>query len=97
MAFIDTVPIDQAAGDVKAMYAQSERDLGYVPNFCKVFSHRPEVMSAWRGLLGSIRPSLDPRRYELVTLAAARRFAELLLHARARRRAPQAVLLGRPS
>ena len=72
MTFISTVPVDEAAGDVQAMYAQSERDLGYVSNFCKAFSHRPGVFAAWRGLLGSIRPALDPRRYELVTLAAAR-------------------------
>jgi uncharacterized peroxidase-related enzyme len=72
MAFISTVPVDQAAGEVKAMYEQSERDLGYVSNFAKVFSHRPAVFAAWRGLLGTIRPSLDPRRYELITLAAAR-------------------------
>jgi uncharacterized peroxidase-related enzyme len=72
MAFISTVPVDEAAGEVKAMYEQSQRDLGYVSNFSKAFSHRPGVFAAWRGLLGSIRPSLDPRRYELVTLAAAR-------------------------
>ena len=72
MAFISTVPIDQAAGDVQAMYVQSQRDLGYVSNFAKVFSHRPHVMTAWRGLLASIRGSQDPRRYELATLAAAR-------------------------
>jgi uncharacterized peroxidase-related enzyme len=72
MAFINTIPIDQATGEVQAMYTQSQRDLGYVSNFTKVFSHRPHVMMAWRALLASIRRSLDPRRYELVTLAAAR-------------------------
>ena len=72
MTFINTIPVDQAAGDVRAMYEQSQRDLGYVSNFSKVFSHRPHVMAAWRTLLASIRSSLDPRRYELVTLAAAR-------------------------
>ena len=72
MAFINAIPVDQATGDVQAMYAQSQRDLGYVSNFTKVFSHRPHVMAAWRGLLASIRSSQDPRRYELATLAAAR-------------------------
>jgi uncharacterized peroxidase-related enzyme len=72
MAFISTIPVDQATGDVQAMYTQSQRDLGYVSNFSKIFSHRPHVMTAWRELLGGIRRSLDPRRYELVTLAAAR-------------------------
>jgi len=72
MAFINEIPVDQATGYVRAMYAQSQRDLGYVSNFAKVFSHRPHVMAAWRGLLASIRGSQDPRRYELATLAAAR-------------------------
>src|SRR5262245_39317165 len=72
MAFINTVPVEQASGDVQALYAQTQRDLGYVSNFSKVFSLRPQVFAAWRGLLGSIRPSLDQRRYELITLAAAR-------------------------
>lgn len=72
MTFINTIPVDQATGDVQAMYAQSQRDLGYVPNFSKAFSHRPHVMTAWRELLGSLRRTLDARRYELVTLAAAR-------------------------
>ncbi len=72
MAFINTIPVDQATGDVQAMYTRSQSELGYVSNFSKVFSHRPHVMAAWRELLASIRRSLDPRRYELVTLAAAR-------------------------
>ena len=72
MAFISTIPVDEATDNVQAMYAQSQRDLGYVSNFAKVFSHRPHVMGAWRGLLASIRGAMDPRRYELVTLAAAR-------------------------
>jgi uncharacterized peroxidase-related enzyme len=72
MAFINTIPVDQATDDVQAMYQQSQRELGYVSNFSKAFSHRPHVMAAWRTLVASIRRSVDPRRYELVTLAAAR-------------------------
>lgn len=72
MAFIETVPVDQATGEVRAMYARAQANLGYVPNYAKVFSLRPEVMGAWSGLLASIRGHMDLRRYELVTLAAAR-------------------------
>jgi uncharacterized peroxidase-related enzyme len=72
MAFIRTVPVEQAEGDVRAMYEKTQAALGYVPNYAKVFSHRPPVMAAWSGLLASIRGNLDTRRYELVTLAAAR-------------------------
>ena len=72
MAFVDTIPVEQAAGDVRAMYERTQAALGYVPNYAKIFSHRPEVMAAWSGLLASLRGHLDTRRYELVTLAAAR-------------------------
>jgi len=43
-----------------------------VPDHARVFSLRPEVLRAWRALQGSIRGNLPLRRYELVTLAAAR-------------------------
>lgn len=72
MSFITTVPVAEATDDVRKMYEQQQASLGYVPNYAKVFSQRPAVMAGWRGLLGSIRANLDPRRYELVTLAAAR-------------------------
>lgn len=72
MAFISTVALDQATGEVRAIYERNQARLGYVANYAKAFSHRPQVMAAWAGLLTSIRGNLDPRRYELVTLAAAR-------------------------
>jgi len=72
MAFIRTVPVDEATGDVRAMYERTQASLGYVPNYAKVFSHRPQVMAAWSALLASIRGNLEPRQYELITLAAAR-------------------------
>jgi uncharacterized peroxidase-related enzyme len=72
MAFIHTVPVRQAEGEVKVMYEKAQSTLGYVPNYAKAFSPRPQVMAAWSGLLAEIRGNLDARRYELVTLAAAR-------------------------
>lgn len=72
MAFIATIPVDQASGEVQALYEANQGSLGYVPNYAKLFSHRPQVMTAWGSLLGSVRSQLEPRRYELVTLAAAR-------------------------
>lgn len=71
MAFIAVVPVHDATGDVRAMYETSQADEGYVPNYVKVFSHRPSVMAAWGNLIGSIRTNLDTRRYELITMAAA--------------------------
>jgi uncharacterized peroxidase-related enzyme len=54
------------------MYDQNQARLGYVPNYARVFSSRPHVMDAWAQLQKSIRSTMDSRRYELVTLAAAR-------------------------
>jgi len=72
MAFIRTVPVEEASGEVRAMYERTQAGPGYVPNYAKVFSLRPQVMAAWSGLLTSIRGNLETRQYELITLAAAR-------------------------
>jgi alkylhydroperoxidase family enzyme len=41
------------------------------PNYERGFALRPGVYLAWRGLIESITANMDPRRYELATLAAA--------------------------
>ena len=46
---------------------------GDEPNMQRAFSARPEVFKAWQQLNGSIKEAADLRRYELATLAAARR------------------------
>jgi len=71
MAFIDTTAPSASAGEVRTMYARQESHWGYVPNYAKVFSHRPEVLARWGQLLAEIRRHIEPRRFELVTLAAA--------------------------
>jgi len=43
------------------------------PNSERAFVERPEVLAAWKQLLGAIKANMDVRRYELTTLAAARR------------------------
>ena len=42
-------------------------------NLERAFADRPEVYAAWAQLNGAIKTGMDLRRYELVTLAAARR------------------------
>lgn len=42
-------------------------------NLEKAFGLRPDVLRAWQQLNGAIKASSDLRRYELATLAAARR------------------------
>jgi uncharacterized peroxidase-related enzyme len=72
VAFVETVPVAEAAGDVRRMYEQNQKRLGYVPNYAKLFSLRPQVMDGWAQLQKSIKSNMDTRRFELVTLAAAR-------------------------
>ena len=42
-------------------------------NHERAFADRPEVYAAWVALNGAIKEGMDLRRYELATLAAARR------------------------
>jgi alkylhydroperoxidase family enzyme len=42
-------------------------------NHERAFAERPEVYDAWGRLCGAIKAGMDLRRYELATLAAARR------------------------
>jgi uncharacterized peroxidase-related enzyme len=71
MAFIECIPDSAIDADVKAMYARQESFWGFVPNYARVFSHRPEVMGLWAQLQAGIRKHMDRRRFELVTFAAA--------------------------
>jgi uncharacterized peroxidase-related enzyme len=73
MTFVQTVPEGDAPADVAAMYDTDREALGHLPNFSRAFSHRPAVYAAWRQLNGSIKAGMDLRRYELATVAAARR------------------------
>ena len=73
MPYIDTVPEDQATGAVAAMYDTDKQVFGHLPNLTKGFSLRPDVYAAWRQLNGAIKANMDLRRYELATVAAAKR------------------------
>jgi alkylhydroperoxidase family enzyme len=42
-------------------------------NLERAFEPRPEVYAAWRQLVEAVKSGMDERRYELATLAAARR------------------------
>ncbi len=70
--FIQTIPEAEAEGKLRAIYEGDQETLGYVPDHARVFSLRPDVLEAWRCLQGSVRKNLRLRRYELVTLAAAK-------------------------
>jgi uncharacterized peroxidase-related enzyme len=53
------------------MYSRQQGKYGYVPNYAKTFSHRPELMKLWADLLYGIRRNMDLRHFELATVAAA--------------------------
>jgi uncharacterized peroxidase-related enzyme len=71
MSFIETIPEEAAEGDVASMYAQLRQSLGYLPNYGKEFSHRPALFAAWAQLNTTVKRAMDPRWYELATVAAA--------------------------
>ena len=54
MTFIRTVRPADATGDVHAMYERQEDYWGYVPNYAKAFSHRPESLARWGRLLAEL-------------------------------------------
>ncbi len=79
MSFIDTPTDDQAA----ELYEADRSRTGYVANHTRLFAHRPGVYAAWKQLNGAIIEAMDLRRFELVTVAAARQLGSsycLLAH-----------------
>ena len=73
MTFIETIPESEATGAVAEMYATDRELAGDVRNLAKAFSLAPEVYAAWAQLNAAIKARMDLRRYELATIAAARR------------------------
>ena len=71
MAFIETRDEPDISEEVRAMYARQLAHWGFVPNYAKVFCHRPEIMGLWAQLQAGIKRHMDKRRFELVTFAAA--------------------------
>jgi alkylhydroperoxidase family enzyme len=72
MAFIHAISPSDATGAVLEMYQRQEDHWGYVPDYAKVFSHRPEALTRWGRMLAEIRRPADDRRFELVTFVVAR-------------------------
>lgn len=53
-------------------YEQQTASWGYLPNYAPLFASRPDVAAAWTRLNLAVRGGMDRRRFELVTMAAAR-------------------------
>jgi uncharacterized peroxidase-related enzyme len=71
MAFIHTLTDDQVSVEARPFFDSDRERLGYVANYTRLFAQRPAVEAARRQLLDAIASNLGPRRYELVTVAAA--------------------------
>jgi hypothetical protein len=71
VAFIQTIPEEEASGQLRELYQSRIEKRGYVPNYLKALSLRPGVYQAWCDLEMSIRKNMRLRRYELVTIFAA--------------------------
>ena len=53
------------------LYATDERAVGYVPEYTRVFGHRPAVYRAWRALGAAIKANMPLEHFEVATIAAA--------------------------
>jgi uncharacterized peroxidase-related enzyme len=70
--FINVPDESEADGAVADWYERQRKSWGYLPNYAPAFATRPEVAEAWNVLNNAVRKSMDRRRFELVTIAAAR-------------------------
>lgn len=71
MTFIQTISAEQATDTLQEMYAADIKSLGYIANYTRAMSLRPEAIATWRNLIGTIRSNMRLRRYELVTFTTA--------------------------
>jgi uncharacterized peroxidase-related enzyme len=71
MPYLYTVPPGEASGEAKAMYDKDLAAQGYVANHTRAFSTRPDVLRGWLALKDAITSGMDPRLYELATVATA--------------------------
>src|SRR3954462_4586263 len=97
MSWIRTPPDDAATGEGAAAYDRDRETLGYVANYTRVFANRPAVLEAWRALNGAVKASMDPRRYELATVAAALRLRSSYCPSPTARSSPSSSTVRKPS
>ena len=72
MSIITTPSPEDVTGLAADIYADDQAHMGYVPEHTRVMAVNPEAYLAWESLIGAIAGGMDKRRYELITLAAAR-------------------------
>jgi uncharacterized peroxidase-related enzyme len=72
MSFTTRIEGSDATGATAEMYARERERVGYLPRYAQAFGARPAVYRAWRQLIVEVAGAMPTRRFELVTLAAAR-------------------------
>lgn len=89
MPFLTTIEPDRADGVLAELYDQDRATYGFVANHTQALSLHPDAVAAFRALARAVKGRMDPRRFELVTVAAARALHSsycLLSHTTALRR-----------
>ena len=71
MTIIRTPEPDEVDGEAAELYADDLEDFGYVPSHTRVMANNPAAVRAFEQLIRASIRTMDLRRYELVTLAAA--------------------------
>src|SRR4051812_9558869 len=72
MSFLATVADAEASGLTAELYARERERVGHVPGYARAFGARSGVYDAWRLLVGELMGTMPLRRFELVTVVAAR-------------------------
>jgi uncharacterized peroxidase-related enzyme len=72
--FVEVPEESAVGGEAADWYERQRKAWGYLPNYAAAFATRPDVAEAWNTLNDAIRSHMDRRRYELVTIAAARAY-----------------------
>jgi uncharacterized peroxidase-related enzyme len=71
MTIIRTPDPSEVTGEAAELYAADLAKFGYVPSHTRVMANNPPAERAFESLVRAGRRTMDLRRYELVTLAAA--------------------------
>jgi uncharacterized peroxidase-related enzyme len=68
---VTPVAPEEATGAVHDLYEHELAVKGFIPNYTRLFSLRPDAYRAWQQLVAALMSTMELRRFELVTLAAA--------------------------
>lgn len=72
MSFIEITEPREARGEVAALYRRLQGQQEYLPNYARIFCHRPDIMAPLATLQDMLKAHMDTRLWALVSLAVAR-------------------------